>query len=271
MKHKLIPVATVISLCLMGAACEHGRTPKAKASWERVLSSCGAGDLQKSKPLYFGAANGNGVGSIWSLDSETGDYWPASQFTDVTSRKDIVFTNAELACSGEVKAGIEFEVGVSAKPVVYPVSGEIQSTFNNAETAKVSVSSIVQEDAYWDRFNNEFKKLPPSGAIMSGVELNNRYIVGRAWKIKGFHAVLTYQGNKAVGAKAALDAKAATGALGVSIKLTDNNTLEISSTQDLYVAGVLRRLSSGGVSAGPAETIVDWVPAAENAKIKSPQ
>jgi len=271
MKYKLIPIASVISLCFMVASCNHGRAPVGSTSWEGVLSSCGVGDLQKSKPLYFGAANGNGVGSIWSLDSTTGNYWPASQLTDVTNRKDIVFTNTPLACSGEVKAGIDFEVGASAKPVVYPVSGEIQTTFNNAETAKVSVNSIVQEDAYWDRFNEAFKKLPANGAIMDGVELQNRYVVGRAWKIKGFHAVLTYQGNKAVGVKAALDAKAATGSLGVSVKLTDNNTLEISSTQDLYVAGVLRKLSPGGVSAGAGARVDDWVPAVENAKINPSQ
>ncbi|MNQ83383.1 hypothetical protein D3C85_984610 [compost metagenome] len=179
--------------------------------------------------------------------------------------------NAELACAGEVKSGVDFQVGVSAKPVVYPVSGEMQSTFNNAVSAKVSVSSIVQEDAYWDRFNQEFKKLPANGVIMDGVALNNRFVVGRAWKIKGFKAVLGYQGDNAASAKAALDAKVASGSLGISVKLTDNNTLEISSTQDLYVAGVLRKLSPGGVLAGTAETVSDWVPVLDNAKINPPR
>lgn len=271
MNYRMISAAAATSLFLMGSSCQHGSAPAAKATWDRVLSSCRVSDLQKSKPLYFGAANGNGVGSIWSLDGVTGDYFPASQLADVTPRKDIVFTNVELACAGEVKSGVDFEVGVSAKPVVYPVSGEIQSTFSNAVSAKVSVSSILQEDAYWDRFNQEFKKLPPNGAIMDGVGLNNRFVVGRAWKIKGFKAVLNYQGNNATSAKAALDAKVASGSLGVSVKLTDNNTLEISSIQDLYVAGVLRKLSPGGVSAGTAETVTDWVSAIENAKINPPR
>ncbi|MNK78114.1 hypothetical protein D3C87_977330 [compost metagenome] len=270
MKSRMTFVTTLL-LCLMGASCENGKVPEARATWERVLLSCGVSDLQKSKPLYFGAANGNGVGSIWALDGETGDYFPASQLTDVTSRKDIVFMNAELACAGEVKSGVDFQVGVSAKPVVYPVSGEMQSTFNNAVSAKVSVSSIVQEDAYWDRFNQEFKKLPANGVIMDGVALNNRFVVGRAWKIKGFKAVLGYQGDNAASAKAALDAKVASGSLGISVKLTDNNTLEISSTQDLYVAGVLRKLSPGGVLAGTAETVSDWVPVLDNAKINPPR
>lgn len=271
MAYKYFPLAAIIGLSLMGASCNHGKSPDPAASWERVLSSCGASALQGSKPLYFGAANRNGVGSIWSFDATTKDYWPMSQLTDVTVRKDVVFDNVEVACSGDVKSGIEFQVGGSVKPVVYPVSGEIQTTLNNAKTAKVSVSSIVQEDAYWDRFNDEFKKLPPSGSILSGVELNNRFVVGRAWKIKGFRAVLTYEGNNAVSAKAAFDAKAATGSLGVSAKLTDNNTLEISSSQELYVAGVLRRLSPTGVSAGSAGTVTDWVSAADEAKINPPR
>lgn len=271
MNTRIIPTAAAMSLCLMGASCNHGKVPNPKDSWDRVLSLCGVSDLTKSKPLYFGASNGNGVGSIWSLDSTTGDYFPASQLSDVTVRKDIVFTNAEMACAGEVKSGFDFRVGVSAKPIVYPVSGEVQNTINNAVSAKVSVNSIVQEDAYWDRFNEEFKRLPREGAIREGVELNNRYVVGRAWKIKGFKAVLSYQGNNAVSAKAALDAKVATGSLNVSIKLSDNNTLEISSIQDLYVAGVLRKLSPGGVSAGTAEAISDWVSVAEYAKVNPPR
>lgn len=271
MNYRLTLAAAAMSLCLMGSSCDREKSPEARASWERVLSSCGVSDLQKSKPLYFGAANGNGVGSIWSLDSATGDYFPASQLTDVTSRKDIVFANVELACAGEVKSGVEFQVGGSAKPVVYPVSGEIQTTFNNAVSAKVSVSSIVQEDAYWDRFNAEFRNLPANGTILEGVALNNRYVVGRAWKIRGLKAVLSYQGNNAASAKAALDAKVASGSLGMSVKLTDNNTLEISSTQDLYVAGVLRKLSPGGVSAGTAEAVTDWVPVQDNAKINPPR
>lgn len=271
MNYRVLPLAVAMSLCLMGASCNRGKAPQAKESWERVLASCGVSDLHKSRPLYFGAANLNGVGSIWSLDAATGDYFPASQLADVTARKDIIFPNNELACSGEVKSGTDFKVGVSAKPVVYPVSGEIQSTLNNAVSAKVSVNSIAQEDAYWDRFNEEFKKLPANGAIMDGVALNNRYVVGRAWKIKGFKAVLRYEGNNAVSAKAALDAKVATGTLGMSVKLTDNNTLEVSSTQDLYIAGVLRKLSPGGVSAGSAEVVSDWVPALDNAKVNPPR
>jgi hypothetical protein len=160
------------------------------------------------------------------LDSTTDDYFPASQLSDVTTRKDIIFTNAELACKGEVKSGVNFQVGVSAKPVVYPVSGEIQNALNNALSGKVSVNSIVQEDAYWDRFNEEFKKLPTESAIKEGIALNNRYVVGRAWKIKGFKAVLSYQGNSAVSAKAALDAKVASGSLGVWGELNDTGNLQ---------------------------------------------
>ena len=233
------------------------------------MASCGVSDLQKSKPLYFGAANLNGVGAIWSLDAATGDYFPASQLTAITARKDIIFLNTPLACSGEVQSGVDFEVGVSAKPVVYPVSGEIQGTFNNAISAKVSVNSIVQEDAYWDSFNEEFKKLPADGGIKEGVALGNRYIVGRAWKIQGFKAVLSYDGNNAVSAKAALDAKAATGTLGISVKLTDKNTLEVSSTQDLYVAGVLRKLSPGGVSAGSGRSSLGLGSGAQQRKDQS--
>lgn len=270
MTFRLIPIALVIPLCLIGASCDT-RAPEGKESWERVLGSCGVSDLQKSRPLYFGAANGNGVGSIWSLDATTGDYFPTSQLSDITVRKDIIFSNIEIACSGKVQSGVDFEVGASAKPVVYPVSGEIQSTFKNAVSAQVSVQSIVQEDAYWDRFQEEFKKLPADGSIMDGVELNNRFIIGRAWKIKGFKAVLSYQGNNAVTAKAAFDAKAATGSLGVSAKLTDNNTLEISTSQELYIAGVLRKLSPGGVSAGSTELISDWIPVPESANVNPPR
>lgn len=271
MKRLSVPAVAAVYLCLMGSSCRHGEAPPAKATWKKVLASCGATDLSKSKPLYFGAANGNGVGSIWSLDKGTGDYFPASQLVDVTARKDIVFTNADLACSGEVKSGLDFQLGGSAKAVVYPVSGELQTTFNNATNIKVSVTSIVQEDAYWDRFNQELKKVPLTNPIMEGIQLDNRYVVGRAWKIKGFKATLSYQGNDAVSAKATVDQKVATGSLGVSVKLTDNNTLEISSTQDLYVAGVLRKLSPTGVSAGSAELVMDWVAVPEKARALSPR
>ncbi|MGX1089176.1 hypothetical protein [Pseudomonas sp. AP3_22 TE3818] len=269
MNIRLPLVTLVMPLCLMGASC-HKQVPEGGKTWEYVLKSCGASDLQNSKPLYFGAANGNGVGTIWSYDLDTKDYYPTSQLSDITTRKDIVFSNVEIACSGSVQSGLAFDVGVTAKPVVYPVSGEIQGAFKNAESAKVSVQSIVQEDAYWDRFNSEFKKLPEDGSIMSGVEKNNRFIVGRAWKVKGLKAVLSYQGENAIAAKAAIDAKAATGTLGVSAKLTDNNTLEISSSQDLYIAGVLRKLSPGGLSAGSGETVSDWISVPENSNVIPP-
>jgi hypothetical protein len=270
MKHRTACLLAVCSLSLMGASCERDRSAQGKAAWEQVLSLCGVSDLHKSKPLYFGAANGNGVGSIWSFDGATGDYFPASQLSDITSRADIVFQNVELACSGDARSGIEFQVGAGAKPVVYPLSADVQGAFSKASSAKVSVSGIVQEDAYWDRFNQEFKNLPADSKIKEGVALNNRFVVGRAWKIKGFKATLNYQGDSAIGAKAALDAKVASGNLTVSVKLVDSSTLELSSTQDLYVAGVLRKLSPGGVSAGTGEVISDWVPAAENAKVNPP-
>lgn len=260
----------VVPLCLMGSSC-NGTAPNAAKSWESVLKSCGASDLQVSKPLYFGAANGNGVGTIWSYDSVTKDYFPASQLSDITTRQDIVFTNVELECSGSVRSGIDFEVGVGAKPVVYPVSGEIQSVFKNAISANVSVQSIVQEDAYWDRFNLEFRKLPFDGPIMNGVELNNRYIVGRAWKVKGLKAELKYEGDNAVSAKATIDAKAAAGTIGVSARLKDNNTLEISSSQDMYIAGVLRKLSPSGLSAGSSEVVSDWVQVPDGSNVTPPR
>ncbi|SAL49814.1 hypothetical protein AWB67_02275 [Caballeronia terrestris] len=256
-KHDIkLVILLALSPCIMAASCNN-RAPTLDNSWERVLSSCGVSDLQKSKPLYFGAANKNGVGSIWSKDVTTGDYYPTSQFSDITSQAGIVFNNVVLSCSGEAKSGIDFSVGVSAKPVIYPVSGEISNALSTAKSAKVSVESIVEEDAYWDKFNSAFSALPADGSIKKGVELNNRVVVGRAWKIKGFHAVLTYQGSDALTAKAALDAKVASASLNVATKLTGDNTLEVSSSDELYVAGVFRKLSPSGVSAG-LSGVSDW-------------
>ncbi|WP_131679679.1 hypothetical protein [Metapseudomonas furukawaii] len=271
MYKKTISVATVSALTMTIASCSSINGEVSRQSWEQVLSQCGVSDFNKSEPLFFGAANANGVGSIWALDSETGDYWPRSQFTDITARSDVLFTNREFQCSGKVKDGLNFEVGANAKPVVYPVSVDVQASISSAKTAIVSVSSIVQEDAYWDRFNDEFTKLPADSSIKRGAELGNRYIVGRAWKITGFHALLTYEGDQALSAKAALDSEVATGSLDAAIKLTSNNTLEISSSQELYIAGVLRKLSPSGVAAGSGEAIGDWVPATNNAKINPPQ
>jgi hypothetical protein len=41
--------------------------------------------------------------------------------------------------------------------------------------------------------------------------------------------------------------------------------------QTFDVAGVLRKLSPGGVSAGTAEAVTDWVPVQDNAKINPPR
>lgn len=271
MKNATIRTSILISLCITFASCNHDGVQRSESAWENVLESCGASGLINSKPLYFGAANANGVGSIWSLDETTGDYWPTSQFKDITSRTDIIYTNKKQQCEGDVKSGVEVGVDASIQPVFYPVSGEINAALANVKSAQVKVDSIVLEEAWWDKFNEELRKLPANGAIKSGIEFNNRFIVGRAWKIQGFKAVLIYKGNAAAGAKAIFDAKAAAGTLGVSTKLTSDSTLEISSTEDLYIAGVLRKLSPTGVSAGSQRTVGDWVPAAANAKVNPPK
>lgn len=260
----------VLLALTMLMACTDNPSPASKVSWEHVLRSCGASDLQKTPPLYFGAANGNGVGSIWSVDTGTDDYWPTSQLSDMTSRDDIVFLNSELACSGDVKTGIVFEAGVGAKPIMFPVSVDVQTAFEKASIAKVSVSSIVQEDAFWDRFNAVFSKLPADSAIKQGVQLNNRLVVARAWKIKGFQATLTFKDNDAVKLKAQFDAKLASGTTGVTVKVISDNTLNVSSTQDMYVAGVFRKLSAGGVSAGSGNVIGDLLPTPDNARLTPP-
>ncbi|MFC5477772.1 hypothetical protein [Massilia suwonensis] len=243
-----ISVLVTAFFVLSGFQCSP-KEKTGKASWEDVLAKCGLGDMQKSKTLYFGASNGNGVGSIWSLDSTTGDMWPTSQLSDVTSRRDIVFSNKEFGCSGEATSGMDFDVKAGAKPVVYPISGEVQAAFANASSVKVRVTSILQEDAYWDSFNQEFAKLPMDGQIRKGVELGNRMVMARAWKVRGFQATIQYSQDISSGVKANIDAKVASGNLGVSAKWKNANSLEISSTQDLYIAGVFRKLSPTGVSA----------------------
>lgn len=270
MNHRVTIFVVLLSASLVGCEMFNKKAPSGKFSWDNVLSSCGVGDLQKSKPLYFGAGNANGVGTIWSFDETTKDYFPTSQLKDLTDRSDIVYENFEIECKGDVRSGIEFDVGLSAKPVVYPFSAEIKSSIGNASSAKVSVEKIVQEDAFWDRFNEEFDNLPAESRIKKGVELNNRYVIGRAWKIKGFKAVLSYQNNSAASAKAALDAKIGTGDLGMSVKQTSDNTLEISSPHELYIAGVLRKLSTIGVSASSADVVMDWVEVPDNANINPP-
>lgn len=262
-------ILIVLSLLLISACTDHD-APSAKRSWEQVLKSCGASDLQKTPPLYFGAANGNGVGSIWSVDAGTGDYWPTSQLSDITSRSDIVFSNTEFACSGEVKDGISFNVGGAAKPVIFPVSASIQNAFSKAVTAKVSVKSIVQEDAFWDRFNAEFSKLPNDDPIKQGVQLNNRLIVARAWKIRGFQATLTLKDSDAASVKAEFDAKVASGTVGITVQVVNDATLSISSSQDLYVAGVFRKLSAGGVAAASENAVGDLVAVPDDARVAPP-
>ncbi|WP_247539232.1 hypothetical protein [Ralstonia pseudosolanacearum] len=256
------------SWCLLGMSCP----PKqiSDFAWESILADCGATDLQKSKPFYFGAANVNGVGSIWTRDSE-GDYYPTSQFTSLTEKKDIVYDNKPVTCSGSAKHGMSFSLGAGAKPVVYPASAEIQAAFTNAKSAVVSVDSIVMEDAYWDAMNAVLTSLPADNAIRKGIGLNNRLMVGRAWKVKGLRAVLNYDSSVAATAKAAIDAKAASGTLNVDTKLTNDKTLEITSKDEMYVAGVFRKLTPAGVAAGTGSQIGDWQSVSDTAKVRVPK
>jgi hypothetical protein len=270
-RHAWLAAVTVILVAGMAGAIViyARRAPVGTASWETVLQACGASDLQKTRPLYFGAANANGVGSIWSVDSSTGDYWPSSQLQDITSRQDIVFTNAAFSCSGEVRSGVAFNMDFNAKPVVFPASLVLREALSQAVSAKVSVESIVQQDAYWDRFNAEIGKLPLEHPVMRGIQLANRVVVARAWKVRRFAAVLSYEGKGAVRSKAELDHEVASGNVNLSIELVSDNTLKISSDEDLYVAGVFRKLSPGGVSAGTSEILGEWISVPETAQVES--
>jgi hypothetical protein len=245
--------------------------PTGKASWEYVLKACGVGDLQKTRPLYFGASNRNGVGSIWIFDETTGDTFPASQLRDLTTRDDVVFSNIELACSGDVRSGVVFNAGASSSPVIFPASVSVKEAINQAVDVRVSVDGIVQEDAFWDRFNQEFQKLDANHPIRQGVELNNRRVMARAWKVRGFKATLSFNQDSALSVKAQLDEAQSAGKADATLQVVDDRTLQISSVGDLYIAGVFRKLSPSGLSAATGGVVSDLVSTPENANVAPPE
>lgn len=256
----------VAVLSLVSVPCDaSGRRPAADASWKEVIKRC-ADNPTLGKLIYFGPSNVVGPGSIWRKTDD--GYNLRRLFSDLGGAdvvKPLIQVGNPASCTGISSSSFKIGLQASLENKIVPVSAGLGIDYKKAREVKVTVDSWAWDQIVEGSFVDFVKAHPNS--YTQDISQPARFFIGKALKIIGFTAELTFSREVAAELKAQYSGPVAS--LGQSdlaaslpISWKNDTTLVIKAgAEPFYVAGELWDYSDVGV-AGPQDAIDKSVPPA---------
>ena len=262
-------ISTFLALAvvsLVAVPCDaSGRRPGADASWKEVIKRC-AGNATLGKLIYFGPSNVVGPGSIWR---KTDDGYNlrrlVSDLGSADAVKPLIQEGSSASCTGSSSSSFKVGLQASLENNIVPVTAGLGIDYKKARAVKVTVDTWAWDQIVEGAFV-DFVKAHPNNYTQD-ISQPARFFVGKALKIIGFTAELTFSREVAIDLQAMVPIQVAS--LGQSdlaaslpISWKNDTTLVIKAgAEPFYVAGELWDYSDVGV-AGPQDAIDKSVPPA---------
>lgn len=254
----------VAVVSLVSVPCDaSSRRPAADASWKEVIKRC-ADNQTLGKLVYFGPSNVVGPGSIWRKNGEGYNLRRlVSELGSADAVKPLIQIGIAASCTGISSSSFKIGLQASLENKIVPVTAGLGIDYKKAQEVKVTVDSWAWDQIVEGSFV-DFVKAHPNNYTQD-ISQPARFFVGKALKIIGFTAELTFSREVAAELRAQYSGPVAS--LGQSdlaaslpISWKNDTTLVIKAgAEPFYVAGELWDYSDVGV-AGPQDPIDKSVP-----------
>ncbi len=259
---RLVAFALAVVLGLGFGGCNGTSSQRATKS---VTDSCADDQLRSNAVLYFGPSNQIGPGSIWTRLGVNGGYQPQWRVGDLElDYLKIVQPGKAFECDFSKNSTFTAGGGLSVLSQAAKVSAEVKSDFARAKTIKVSASDVAWDTVVAGPFLVQLKGISDP-AIKKDVFSTNRLVVRRALRLSGYKATLEFDTSLKPEIKAKYDG-VKLGALKVgevgaqlNAKWTNDEKLELTAADEVYVAGEFAELINGEFvsTKGGADTVQD--------------
>lgn len=222
--HRFLGVVTLV--LLLGASCRES----ADRAWEEVLSRCADSD-QIANVLFFGFSSNVGPGSIWR-ETESNGYLAVRPFPEFDGAESIFNRGTPNICEGEARRFTNIGTEVAGKVrSILPASASF--SVSDADTIALSTPSWAWDQVYVGVFADYVGQLEADHPFRRDLE-NDRLVVGRALRLNGYKADLTFANERIADIRAAHPSGIVEG--GVTGRWTSDRTLSMSSSEPIYVA-----------------------------------
>lgn len=242
--------AAALAIVAVTAGCNDGGS---KTAWTAVAKDCAVSDLNSSKMLFFGPSNVLGPGSIWreASPSDGGGYRVRWDSTALPPEPKWSKGGGEFSCQGSKRTSFSGGATASFASDLAPLSADIKADFSKAKNIEVKASMMKWDLLLEGPFEQTVVGLPAGSPVKQDLAKPGRLVLYRALKVSGFEAKLTFDNSTSGELKAKYTGgalKSVNGALGVgmNLKWTSANELELSAPSDFYIAGELVRFDAGG-------------------------
>lgn len=273
---RLLQLAASITLMISVAGCAKAAT--ARQMYRDVLRKCTNADQIGGRELYMGPSNPVGPGSVWRRAA--GGYnlrWTLDRaIPNESERQQLIQPGTDASCQGVSITKSKLAPSFSISGIV-PVTGELSGDLSAARTVTLSTDfwrwDQIQELPYESAIN----QLRSNGSHYAlDLSQPDRFVVGKALRVRGITAELSFDATRIGTLKAKYPALAiAPGATadlggGVSASWSNQTTLKMQSGGDFYIAVQLYPWSETGLASGQPELLIVSpiaVPPSENAQL----
>lgn len=252
MKNSSYAIGSAVALAF-AAVILGCKDPDTKAGWMSVAKACAVSDLNGTKVLFFGPSNVLGPGSIWREASaaDGGGYRVRWDSNALPAEPKWSKGGGEFACQGSKKTSFSGGATAGFASDLAPLSADIKADFAKAKNVEVKASMMKWDLLLEGPFEEAVLGLPSNSLVKQDLAKPGRLVLYRALKVSGFEAKLTFDNSTSGDLKAKYTGgalKAVNGELGVgmNMKWTSANELEISAPSDFYIAGELVKFAAGG-------------------------
>ena len=257
--NRMLFVVTGVGAVLGLGGCNGGPEPIPP----EFVDSCADDQLKSNAVLYFGPSNQIGPGSIWARLGVNGGYQPQWRTADLNLNDvKVVQPGKAFPCDFSKNSTFSADGGLSVLSQAANVSAEVKSDFARAKTIKVSASEVAWDTVVAGPYLVQLKGISDP-AIKSDIFGKNRLVVRRALRLSGYKATLDFDTRLKSEVKAKYDGvklgPMKVGEVGaqLSAKWTNDEKLELTTAETVYVAGEFAELINGEfVSTKGSETTI---------------
>lgn len=218
---------------------------------DKFIKACAGDEIQSNAVLYFGPSNQLGPGSIWSRLGPNGGYQPQWRTEDLNlNYGKVVQVGKGFPCHSSTNSTLTASGGVSALSPAANVSAEVKGDFARAKSMTLSATEAAWDTIVAGPYLVQLNGISDVG-IKSDVFGKNRLVVRRALRLSGYKALLDFGINFTPELKAKYDGvtlgSKAIGEVGAQFtaKWTNDQKLELSAADNVYVAGEFAQLVNG--------------------------
>lgn len=244
-------VSLALSLLLSG--CDDN----VSAAWTDVLKKCVGDDQITAKLEFIGPSNTIGPGALWRKDS-LGKlrlrFLIDRAIPDKQERNALFIPGEFSTCKGREKSSWRVNPVLLLGTGTDRIQGELAIDLSKAKSVAVGVTSWALDQIVEGPFETWLREHPDSGYVKDLIDVTNgsRVVMRRAVKVRGFSTTLVFSPSVGMALRPRYSSPTlSAGKLGVNLtsKWTNDTTLDLTSTKDIYIAAEFAELKDNRFTA----------------------